>query len=145
MSSRFRALLSGFLLLSVYLGGFSAEAPFKFESTPGRSAEAIWLVPWVAHDGEQPELAWKFAREHISQLLARTEEFMRNIYVPAIMSAFNDAAHADELEQCVRENAPKGMTKAKESAESMRLASAIRQRELPGIDSWVAAKTQSVQ
>ena len=75
--------------------------------------EAIWLVPWVAHDGEQPDVAWKFAREHISQLLGRTEEFRRNTYVPAIMSAFNDAAHADELEQYVRDNAPKGMTKPK--------------------------------
>jgi len=107
--------------------------------------EAIWLVVGVSHAGEQPELAWKFAREHMSQLLARTEEFIRNIYVPAIVSGFNDAAHADELEQYVRENSPKGMTKAKESAESMRLASVIRERELAGIDSWVAAKSQPVQ
>jgi aminopeptidase N len=107
--------------------------------------EAIRLVIDVAHDGEQPELAWKFAREHMSQLQARNEEFRRNIYVPAIMSGFSDAAHADELEQYVRENWPKGMTKAKEFAEGMRLASAIRDRELPGIDSWVAAKSQPVQ
>jgi hypothetical protein len=67
------------------------------------------------------------------------------MYVPAIMSAFADAAHADELEQYVREHSPKGMTKAKESSESMRLASAIRERELPGIDNWVAARSQPVQ
>jgi hypothetical protein len=42
----------------------------------------------------------------------------------------------------VREHSPKGMTKATEFAEGMRLASAIRDRELPGIDSWVAAKSQ---
>jgi aminopeptidase N len=107
--------------------------------------EAIWLVSTVAHAGEQPDLAWKFAREHMVQLLARTEEFVRNHYVPDIMSAFGDAAHADELERYVRENVPKGMTKAKESAASMRLASAVRERELPGIDSWVAAKSHPVQ
>jgi aminopeptidase N len=107
--------------------------------------EALRLVPGVAHGGEQPELAWKFAREHMPQLLARTEEFTRNFYVPVIMSAFGDAAHADELEQYVRENSPKGMTKAKEIAEGMRLASAIRDRELPGIDNWIAAKNQPVQ
>jgi len=61
------------------------------------------------------------------------------------MSAFGDAAHADELERYVREHSPKGMTKAKESAEGMRLASAIRDRELPGLDRWVAAKSQPVQ
>jgi len=106
--------------------------------------EAIRLVPEVAHEGEQPELAWKFARQHMSELLSRTEEFTRNMYVPAIMSAFGDAAHADELEQYVREHSPQGMTKAVEAAEGMRLASAIRQRELPGIDSWVTAKRPGV-
>jgi aminopeptidase N len=112
------------------------------ETSPG---EALRLVTEVSHAGEQPELAWKFALEHMSQLLARTEEFRRNTYVPGIISGFDDAAHADELEQYVRENQPKGMTKAKEVAEGMRLASAIRERELPGIDTWVAAKNQMVQ
>jgi len=107
--------------------------------------EAIFLVPSVARAGEHPDLAWKFAQEHMTELLARTEEFGRNAYVPAIMSAFGDAAHADELERYVREHSPKGMTKAKESAEGMRLASAIRDRELPGLDRWVAAKSQPVQ
>lgn len=107
--------------------------------------EAISLVIAVAHQGEQPDLAWKFAREHMSQLLARAEGFVRNMYVPEIMSAYSDAAHADELERYVRENMPKAQTKAKETAEGMRLASVIRERELPGIDSWVAAKSQPVQ
>jgi aminopeptidase N len=124
------------------LAGLTLAISLTDENVP---QEAIRLVPEVSHAGEQPELAWKFAREHMSELLARTEEFMRNIYVPVIMSGFADAAHADELEQYVRENSPKGMTKAKEFAESMRLASAIRERELPGIDSWVTAKTQPVQ
>ena len=39
--------------------------------------EAILLVRDVAHSGEQPELAWAFAQEHMTQLLARTEEFER--------------------------------------------------------------------
>ena len=107
--------------------------------------EAIWLVVGVARGGEQPELAWKFALEHMPQLLPRMEEFVRNNYVPAIMSGFGDSAHADELERYVRENSPKGMTKAKEVAESMRLTSAIRERELAAIDNWVAARSLPVQ
>jgi hypothetical protein len=62
----------------------------------------------------------------MSQLQARAEEFVRNFYVPAIMNAFSDTAHADELDQYVRENLAKGCTKAKESAKGMRLASAIK-------------------
>ncbi len=103
--------------------------------------EAIWLVSGVAHAGEQPELAWQFAQKHMDELLGRTEEFVRNVYVPAILSAFSDAARADELEQYVREKiGPKGATKAKESAEAMRLRAAIKERELPGIDRWVTAQ-----
>jgi hypothetical protein len=59
------------------------------------------------------------------------------------MSAFSDAGRADELEQYVREKiGPKGATKAKETAEAMRLRAAIKQRELPGIDRWVAAQSR---
>ena len=58
--------------------------------------EAIWLVSGVAHGGEQPELAWQFAQDHMTQLLGRAEEFTRNHYVPSIMSAFSDADRADE-------------------------------------------------
>jgi aminopeptidase N len=103
--------------------------------------EAIWLVPEVASYGEQPELAWKFAQEHLSQLLGRAEEFERNRYVPAILSGFSDAERADELEKYVREKvSPAGATKAKETAEAIRLNAAIKRRELPEIDRWVAAQ-----
>ena len=39
---------------------------------------------------------------------------------------------------------PKGATKAKESAESMRLRAALKQRELPGIDHWVSARSTTI-
>ncbi len=107
--------------------------------------EAIWLVSGVAHSGEQPELAWQFAQDHMAQLLGRAEEFTRNMYVPSIMSAFSDADRADELEKYVNEKvSPKGATKARESAESMRLRAALKQRELPGIDHWVSARSPTI-
>jgi len=107
--------------------------------------EAIWLVSGVAHSGEQPELAWKFAQEHMTQLLGRAEEFTRNMYVPSIMSAFSDADRADELEKYVNEKvSPKGATKARESAEGMRLRAALKQRELPGIDHWVSGRSTTI-
>jgi aminopeptidase N len=102
--------------------------------------EALALVPGVAVSGQQPELAWKFGQEHLKELLDRAEEFRRNNYVPSIMSGFNDAARADELETFVREKvSPKGATKAREAAEAIRLKSALKERELPGIDRWAAS------
>jgi aminopeptidase N len=107
--------------------------------------EAIWLVPGVAYAGEQPELAWQFAQEHMTQLLGRMEEFTRNLYVPSILGAFSDAARADELEKYVAEKvSAKGATKAKETAESMRLRAALKQREIPAVDQWVAAHSSKI-
>jgi aminopeptidase N len=107
--------------------------------------EAIRLVPAVAHEGEQPDLAWQFAQDHMTELLGRMEEFTRNMYVPSIMSAFPDTERADELEKYVNEKvSPKGATKAKESAESMRLRAALKKRELPGIDRWISTHSHGI-
>jgi aminopeptidase N len=100
------------------------------------------------------------ARERFQKFLEHPDSLAPNLRpcVMNIVGRYSDRASYDqlhklalaaksteELEQYVRETSPKGMTKATEVAESMRLASAIRQRELPGIDNWVAAKTQLVQ
>jgi aminopeptidase N len=107
--------------------------------------EAVRLVPEVAHGGEQPEMAWQFAQDHMPQLLGQMEEFSRNMFVPSIMSAFPDADRADELEKYVNEKvSPKGATKAKESAASMRLRADLKQRELPGIDRWISAHSRAI-
>ncbi|PWU15173.1 MAG: aminopeptidase [Verrucomicrobia bacterium] len=107
--------------------------------------EAIWLVSTVAHSGEQPELAWQFAQEHMTQLMGRIEEYERNMYVPSIMSAFSDADRADELERYVNEKvSPNGATKARETAEGMRLRADLKQRELPVVDHWIAAHSHRI-
>src|SRR5437899_6338315 len=41
MSPLFRILIAAFLALSAYLAGYSAESPFKFESTPGKLPKDI--------------------------------------------------------------------------------------------------------
>ncbi len=102
--------------------------------------EAVNLVPQVAAAGEQPELAWDFARRHMKELLAELEAFRVNGYVPAIMGSFSDAARADELEAYVKENVSEGaVPKAREAAEGIRFNAGFKERELPGIDRWVQA------
>ena len=39
---------------------------------------------------------------------------------------------------------PKGATKAREIAESIRLRAALKQRELSGIDHWVSARSSII-
>ena len=103
--------------------------------------ETAYFVSQVAQLGEQPEPAWAFAQGHIKELLGEIESFRRNGYVPGIMGAFSDAARADELEAYVKENiGPDGMAKARETAEAIRLKADIKERELPVIDKWIAAR-----
>jgi aminopeptidase N len=103
--------------------------------------EATRLVSEVAQTGEQPELAWEFAKQHMKELLDKLETFRRNGYVPSIMGAFSDGDRADELETYVKANVSENaLTKAKEAAEAIRLKAALKKHELPGINAWVAAE-----
>ncbi len=104
--------------------------------------ETSYFVSQVAGLGEHQEQAWDFARRHMPELLAQVETFRRNTYVPGIMGSFSDAARADELEAYVKDNIGEdGMTKARETAEGIRLKAALKERELPVIDQWVAERT----
>jgi hypothetical protein len=104
--------------------------------------ETAYIVAQVAGLGEHQEQAWDFARRHMPELLAQVETFRRNTYVPGIMGSFSDAARADELEAYVKDNIGEdGMTKARETAEGIRLKAALKERELPVIDQWVAERT----
>ena len=106
--------------------------------------ETVNLVPQVATAGEQPELAWDFARRHMKELLAELEAFRVNGYVPAIMGSFSDEAHADELESYVKQNIGEGaLPKAKEAAEGIHFNASFKEHELPGIDKWVEAQLSS--
>jgi aminopeptidase N len=103
--------------------------------------ETTHLVIDVADSGEQEDLAWDYAKAHMKELLGGVDGFRRNNYVPSILAAFSDATRADELEAYVKANVSEdALVKAKETAERIRLKAALKQRELPVIDQWVAAR-----
>jgi aminopeptidase N len=102
--------------------------------------EASDLVPQVANSGEQTDLAWKFTRQHIQELLAKVDSFNRDDYVPSIFGSCSDAARADELKAFVAANvSADAAAKTDETAEDILFKAALKQRELPQIDRWVGA------
>ncbi len=104
--------------------------------------EASDLVAQVANSGEQTELAWKFAQQHIKELLAKVDSFNRDDYVPSILGSCSNAARADELKAFVAANvSPDAVAKADETAGEIQFKAALKQRELPQIDRWVEAAT----
>jgi len=103
--------------------------------------ETTDLVIQVADNGEQPELAWEFARRNIQALIAKVDSSSRNNYVPSIMNSFSEAARADELEAYVQKHVAEGaVVKARETGEEIRFKAMLKQNELPVIDQWVKAR-----
>jgi aminopeptidase N len=103
--------------------------------------ETTALVIQVAQAGEQQDLAWEFAKNNIKELLPRVDSFERNSYLPSLLNTFSDAPHAEELETYVKANVSEdALPKAKEAAESIRFKAALKQRALPEVDRWVAAR-----
>jgi aminopeptidase N len=103
--------------------------------------DAARIVSRVSYDGEHPELAWDFAREHLEALLAKLPALGVNDYVPGIFRGFSDAARADELEAFAKANLPPsvGHSVAK-AADEIRFQADFKQRALPEIDAWWKAK-----
>jgi len=99
--------------------------------------ETTDLVIKVADSGEQPELAWDFARQHLHELLSKVDSSARNDFLPSIMSSFSDTARAEELETYVRKNVSgDALVKARETGEEIRFKAMLKQREIPVIDQW---------
>jgi len=105
--------------------------------------DAARLVQRVAHDGEQPELAWAFAHKHLEDLLGKLSDIAANHYVPGIFEAFDDAAHADELEAFARQNLPPVASSAvARAADNIRFQAEFKARVLPQIDAWWQARVR---
>ena len=63
------------------------------------TSRATQLVTRVARESENPELAWKFAKANMKQLLAKTDALGANRYAPGLFSFFTDPARIAELEK----------------------------------------------
>ena len=106
-------------------------------------SEATRNLAQVATEGDHPELAWDFARQHFDYLLKQTTFFGRNVYLPRIANGFNDATRAGELEDFVRKNLPAdAFAEAAKTGDLIRLLAAVKQRELPAIDAWMKARVK---
>lgn len=103
--------------------------------------DAARLVTRVAHEGQQPELAWTFARQHLDALLAKLPSIAANEYVPRLFEAFDDASRADELEAFAKKNLPPDVAvEVAKSADNIRFQAEFRERVLPQIDAWWQAR-----
>jgi aminopeptidase N len=99
--------------------------------------EASHLVSGVMHEGEHRDMAWAFAREHLTALIARLPVMRANSYLPGLARAFSDAAKADELEAVAKEcMSPDAAPQVAKAVDEIRFKAALKQRLLPEFESW---------
>jgi hypothetical protein len=68
-------------------------------------------------------------------------DFAANHYVPGIFEGFDDAAHADELENFAKKNLPPVAGDAvARAADNIRFHAELKARVLPEIDAWWKAR-----
>jgi aminopeptidase N len=105
---------------------------------------AASLVPKVANDGEQPELAWDFLKAHPQAVLGKVSLFGRFRYMASMASAFNDRAQAGELIRFSTENLPpEVMPEIRKAAERIEFRDRLRQREVLNIDRWIRRRDRT--
>jgi aminopeptidase N len=81
------------------------------------TSRAVYLVSRVARESEHPEVAWTFAKEHMKQLLAKTDALGANSYVPGLFTFFSDPARIAELERYAKSDL--SQTAAKDVAKAI--------------------------
>jgi aminopeptidase N len=102
--------------------------------------EAVRLIGRVADDGEQPALAWDFARVHQPELSAKLDSFSGNRFYPELAEHFDEARRADELEAFAREKLPPDAKIAvAKAADDIRFNAEFKARALPAIAAWLRA------
>jgi aminopeptidase N len=105
------------------------------ELPPGIAAYSVY---WVAFGGEHRELVWAFVRENLKTLTEKLDFWGQLNYAPNLMTAFSDAARADELEVFSREHLSKDADKeVAKAAAKIRFQAKLKARELPRIESWL--------
>ena len=103
---------------------------------------AIFLVVWVARDGEQPEIAWKFAQANREKLDAKLGAMAAVRLVPYLMRGFSEAQRATELEAYAQTYMPAGArSEVGKAAEEIRFKADLKARIVPEIRKWLSHKT----
>lgn len=75
------------------------------------TSRAIFLVLKVSRQSEHPEIAWQFAKEHMKDLLAKTDALAVNSYAPSLFTFFSEPNRVAELDAYAKTNLPPAAAK----------------------------------
>ncbi len=105
------------------------------------SKTAARMVGRVASEGEQPELAWKYAGQHLGPLLALCSAGDASRFFARLAQNFSDAAHAGELETLSKASLPPDAARDTAIAvDEIRFKAEFKERVLPEFARWLDAR-----
>jgi aminopeptidase N len=102
------------------------------------TSRAIYLVAKVARESERPDVAWKFAKTHMKQLLAKADALAANSYAPGLFNFFSDAARISELERYAKSSLPPTAAKdVAKAVDEVGFRAEFKPRVLKQVAAWV--------
>jgi aminopeptidase N len=96
------------------------------------------VISAVAFSGEHRDLAWNFVKTNFKTLSDRLGPSFQDNFPAELMTAFTDAAHAQELAEFAPAHAtPGGRTTAAQNYETIMTNADFAAQQLPAVDAWV--------
>lgn len=106
------------------------------------SSQRNYNLYYVASRGEHLVETWEFTKEHAAELLAPLARYGANSYLGYIVNRSSDPAIAAELEAVQLEHrGEEALPEAQKVSGAIRVRAITRERELPGLSSWLAKQT----
>jgi aminopeptidase N len=110
------------------------------EMSTGESTAAL---AGVALAGEHADLAWRFAKDHLNDLLKLYGASIWSDLLPKIAEGFNTSDYADQLVQLARDRGTaSSLSKAKAAADQLRFRAKLKNL-LVEVDDWVFKKSDN--
>jgi aminopeptidase N len=92
----------------------------------------------VSGEGEQPEIAWEFAKQNLDALLALCSANDASEFVAGLFRQFTDAGRAEELETFTRASLPPDTARATAiTTDEIRFKAELKVRVLREFEAWV--------
>ncbi|HEV3409905.1 MAG TPA: M1 family metallopeptidase [Chthoniobacterales bacterium] len=101
------------------------------------TSRALYLVGHVARDSGHADVAWKFAKANMKQLLGKADALAVNRYAPGLFTFFSDKARVDELKAYAKANLPETAAKEVEKAvDEVTFRADLKERLVAEIAAW---------
>jgi len=102
------------------------------------TSRAALLLPFVARQGEHPELVWEFAQENMKTLLAKQDALGVNGFAAGLFPFFSALKDAEMLEPYAKTNLPEEARKAVAKAiDEIGFRTEFKQRLVTQLNAWI--------